>query len=242
MNEDIFKEILAKVEECEFAEYDNTPEHKFSLKHRIAMKRIFARFERNVREIQKKELVKTQQVDEYKPKFSLQQRLLLVMIIIILMTFLVGWVVVFVSDRFHGTVYRDNTQLTAAKLENCPQKIEYKYALANIPEGFEIIETNSSVIHVYTLYMNNSTKQTIALRQWVKSEFDPHYNTEHHVIEEVSANGLSGLCVDFSDDENSHSLVVWDNEDYILEIWADFDKDFAIKLSNFNKNELLEIV
>ena len=235
MNEEIFREILARVEECEFAEYDNAPEHKFSLKHRIAMKRIFARYERSVRKIQKKEPVKPQQADEYKSKLSMKQRLLLVTIVIILMTFLVGWVVVFVSDRFHGTVYRDNTQLTAANLENCPQKIESKYALANIPEGFEMIETNSSIMHVYTLYMNQSTNQTIALRQWVKSKFKPHYNTEHYVIEEVNANGLTGLCVDFSDVENSRTLVVWDNDDYILEILADLDKDSVINLSSFDK-------
>lgn len=237
MNEDIFKEILAKAVESEFAEFDNAPEHKFSLKHRLAMKWIFARYAKNVRKLRGNETAEVMQSDEYKPRYSLSRRLFLVMIVIILAMFLVGWVVVYVTENFHGTVFSDNTQLTAKNLKDCPQTIENRYALVFVPEGFELIETDSSPIDVYTLYMNKSTKQTITLRQWVKSGFDPHYNTEQQPFEEVCINGSIGLYVDLSDSEHKHSLAVWSSEYYVFEIGADLDKEHTINLCNLNKVE-----
>lgn len=237
MNEDIFKEILTRAVDSEFAEFDNAPEHKFSLKHRLAMKRIFSRYERNVRKLRNSETSEVAQTYEYKPRYGLSRRLFLAMIVIILAMFLVGWVVVYVTENFHGTVFSDNTQLTAKNLTECPQTIEYKYALASVPDGFKMVQTNSSPIHVYTLYMNNLTNQTITLRQWVKSEFKQHYNTEHQSFEEICINGIKGLYIDLSNSEHNLSLIVWNSEDYVFEIVADLDKEHTINLFNLNKIE-----
>lgn len=87
----------------------------------------------------------------------------------------------------------------------------------------------------YTVYMNRATKQTIVLRQWVKSEFNPHYNTEQCAFEEVSINGSVGLCIDLSNDEHSHSIVVWNNGDYVFDLTADLDKNASLNLVNLNK-------
>lgn len=235
MNEDIFKEILAKAVDSEFAEFDNAPEHKFSLKHRLAMKRIFSRYERNVRKLRNNETAEIAQTYEYKPRYGLSRRLFLITIVIILASFLVGWVVVYVSTNFHGTVFFDNTQLTAKNLKECPKTIEYKYALASVPEGFELIKTDSSPIYFYTLYMNKSTKQTITLCQWVKSEFETHYNTEHQSFEEICINGIKGLYIDLSTGEHDLSLMVWNSEDYVFEMVADLDKEHTMNLSNLYK-------
>ena len=56
MNENIFKQLLGEMLESDFAEFDNSPEWKPSLKHRLAMKRIFARYERNVRKLKEKDV------------------------------------------------------------------------------------------------------------------------------------------------------------------------------------------
>ena len=60
-----------------------------------------------------------------------------------------------------------------------------------------MIETDSSPIDVYTVYMNRATKQTIVLRQWVKSKFAPHYNTEHlevdNYIKDEHGNSINWL-------------------------------------------------
>ena len=235
MNESAFKEVLRDALKYWLAEFDDAPEHKFSLKHRLAMKRIFAKFDRNVRKLKNETMAGNAVTVEYKPRLNIRQRIFFIMIVIILMTFLVGWVVVFVSDKFHGTVYSDNTQLNAVDVKNCPKTIEYKYVIALVPDGFEMIETDSTPNEAYTLYMNSATEQTITLRQWVKEEFQPHYNTVDHHFEEITVNGKTGLYIDFSDEKYSQSLLVWDNEDYILEIVANLDKNEALNLAIINK-------
>lgn len=237
MNDPVLKRILEKsiMRELAAFENDDTPEHKFSLKHRIAMKRIFARYERNVRKLRENELAKAPVITEYKPKLSLKQRLIIVAVIIFLMTFLVGWVVVFVSEKFHGTVYRDNTHIFAVDLENAPLIIENKYHLNSVPEGFELIETDSSPTDLYSLYMNETTKQTIALHQCVKQYYKTHINTEHHALEEIFINGNKGLFIDLSSKTCDYSIVMWDNGDYIIEISANLNKEDTINLSKITK-------
>lgn len=234
MNDYVLKRVLEKSLMRELAKYENAPEHKFSLKHRLAMKRIFAGYERNVRNLRKKEQV-SYSMSEHKSQLSLKQRLFFATVVIILMTFLVGWVAVFVSEKFHGTVYHDNTLLTAVDTENCPQTIQNKYALVSVPEGFEIIETVSSPMVESTRYINENTRQEITLWQCVKASFQAHCNTENHAFEEISINGKSLLLIDFSDKNRSNSLVLWDNGDYIIEILADFDKSALLDLVEINE-------
>lgn len=232
MNEDVFKDILAKAVDLEFAEFDNAPEHKFRLKHRLAMKRVFAEFDRNARKLRAKEApaIRSAGENDRHIHISLKQRLLFATLIVILMTFLAGWVVIYTAGNFSGTVCADNTHLTVAKANGSPQTIECKYALASVPNGFELTETDSSPIDVYTVYMDRETGQTIVLRQWVKSEFEPHYNTERRDFEKISINGGVGLCIDLSGDGDDHSIVIWDNGDYVFDLMADLDKNAAIDL------------
>lgn len=235
MNDYVLKRVLEKSLMRELAKYDNAPKHKFSLKHRLAMKRVFAGYERNVRNLREKEQINSSSLSEHKSQLSLKKRLFFATVVIILMTFLVGWTVVYVSEKFHGTVYPDNTLLTAVDLENCPQTIQTKYALVSVPEGFEIIETVSSPMVESTRYLNENTCQEITLWQCAKASFRPHCNTERHSFEEISINGKSVLFIDFSDKNRSNSLVLWDNGDYIIEILADFDKSALLDLVKINE-------
>ncbi|MDE7361370.1 MAG: hypothetical protein K2N38_05500 [Oscillospiraceae bacterium] len=85
MNENVFREILGESLRHEFAEFDNAPEHKFSLRHRIAMKKVFARYEKNTYGFPKTEYIETM------PHYGLKQRIIIALVIIILMTLLTGW-------------------------------------------------------------------------------------------------------------------------------------------------------
>ena len=216
--------------ESEFAEYDHPPKWQFSLKHRLAMKRIFARYERNVQKLKEKSPDTAALIEQNKPRLSFKQRMLIVICIIILMTFLVGWVIVFISRDFHGMVYKDYTLINAVNLENSPETIEYEYVLSCVPDGFELIETDTSPTNVYTLYMNSLTKQTITLHQWVKSHYTPHLNTEYHTLEEIYINNTTGLYMDLSHEDYYRTLLAWDNGDYIIEVSADLDKDSTMDL------------
>ena len=235
MSEEVFKSILEKAVMSEYEELDNETDHKFSLRHRLAMKRIFARYERNVRELRANKTATTGKIVENNPRYRLSRQLFYAVIVIIFAAFLVGWVAVYVSEKFNGTVYHDNTQLIAAEKDNSLTVIKYKYALASVPDGFEITDTYSSPMCVYTLYTNKQTQQEITLRQWVKSKFSPHYNTEKHNFEEITINGKSGLYIDFSIGTYCQTMLVWDNDDYIIEIVVDFDKESAINLSKIDK-------
>ncbi|MCM1167790.1 MAG: DUF4367 domain-containing protein [Lachnospiraceae bacterium] len=239
MSEFILKDILLEVHEIECGISDEIPDFKPSLRHRIAMKRIFARFDKNMRKLRNTTSIAETPIIERRTRiYSIKQRILIAMLIIILMTFLAGCisaVVKFISERFNGTVYEDNTQLFAVNLENCPQMIEYQYVLSNVPEGFELIKTISSPISVYTLYLNSSTGQYITLNQTVKTRFSPHYNTEKSKFEEIMINDTTGLFIDFSSDNRKHSVLIWDNEDYIIEISAVLDKNSTLSLLNIAK-------
>ena len=239
MNEAVFREILGESLKNEYAGYDNAPEHKFSLRHRLAMKRIFMRYDRNVRRIRKEEapkmLSKTETGLVHKPRYNFKRRLMIAMIIILFMTFLSGWNGTFRSKNFYGKVFHDSTQIFASDIENCPQTIECKYALDHVPEEYELLEFDSSPADVYTLYMNKTNKHTITLYQCVKADYIPHLNTEYNPIQKVDINGTECLCIDFSDYTHDSSLIVWDNGDYIIEISADLDKESIIELSKIHK-------
>lgn len=94
-NETVFREILEELVKREFAEFDdpeNIPEHKLSLKHCLAMRRIFARYERNVRKLKKaRAAAEMPEKTEYIPQYSLKQRIIIALVIIVLMTLLTGW-------------------------------------------------------------------------------------------------------------------------------------------------------
>ena len=232
MKQYTLEEVLEEVCRLDFAEFEDTPERKFSLKHRLAMKRIFARYERN---LQQSSSDIAAPIEHNRTLLSFKRRLLIVLCIIVLLTFFVGWVTTFVSKNFHGIVYNDRTQLFAVDLENSPQHIEDKYALISVPEGFEIIETSLTPTSFYTLYMNKSTRQTIVLEQWVKSNFQTNFNTEYHRLEDIIINSCSGYFIDFSDDKHNSSLVVWDNGDYIIQVIADLTKEDVINLAKSAK-------
>ncbi len=93
-NETIFKEILQEVVQSEIEEYSHAPEHKFSLRHRLAMRRIFARYEKNVRKLKKAEETDDTQ-SEKMPYYTLKQRLIYALVIILIMTMLTGCVISF---------------------------------------------------------------------------------------------------------------------------------------------------
>lgn len=239
MSENILKEIMLEVHRIECGAPNDLPDFKPSLRHRLAMKRIFARFERNARKLRNVRTIQEPPTTEHRAKrYSINQRILIASLIIVLMTLLAGCVsavVKFISEHFNGTVYEDNTQLVVADLENCPQTIEYQYVLTSVPDGFELIKTVLSPSKICTIYLNSSTGQVITLNQWVKTHFSPHYNTENNAFEEIEINETMGLFIDLSSDKLNNSVLIWDNEDYIIEISADLDKNSALDLSNITK-------
>ncbi len=232
MNEKILKDILAEICEEEISDFSNMPAFKTSLRHRLAMKRIFTLFEKNSRST-----VNTSPQISFSQHthLSLRKRLIIIFVLIICAALLTGFIAVYISKNFYGTVYSDNTQLFAVNSENCPTTIEYKYYLSAIPNEFEIVEQDSSSFDAYTKYKNNSSEQVLTFSQYTKNGHKPHYNTEHHDLEEIEINGHSGLCIDFSDNEHNISIVLWDIGDYILELQGNLSKNELVNLAKSAK-------
>lgn len=232
MNEKDFKAILAEVCEEEISELNKFPPFKPSLRHRLAMKRVFTAFERNSRNT----VISSPPVSaSHETRLNLRQRLIVIFAAIFCAAFLTGFMVVYISSSFRGTVYWDNTRLFAINTENGLPTIEYKYHLPELPDGFEIVEQFSSRSDVYTKYKNEVSGQVISLYQHIKTGYAPHLNTEHHDLEEIEINGHGGLCIDFSNDERDRSIVVWDNDDYILQLSGDLDKESLLVLAKSTK-------
>lgn len=232
MNESDFKDILAEICEEEIAELNKFPPFKPSLHYRLAMKRIFALYEKKTHmATSNPPMILTPQSKHW----HLSKRLIILFAVIICAALLTGFMLVYFSKNFHGTVYNDNTQLFAVNTENCPTTIEYEYYLFDLPNGFEMVEHDSLSFDVYTLFENTSSGQVITLSQCTKKEFAPHYNTEYHDFEKVEINGHEGVCINLSDSDYFRSIVVWDNDDYILELVGDLPKDILLNLAKSAK-------
>ncbi len=233
MYDSLLDEVLTEYYEEEFSRYSDAPEHKFSLKHRIAMKKIFKLYERNTEYLLPKTSLKPMSTH----KVRLNPRSALFLVLIIFLGVLVGCTAAyFISQSFRGYVHSDNTEIFPIDTDNCPTFIEEKYYLSELPEGFEITDTDSSPYYEYVSYRNPSTGQTISFHQEVKPGYGPvHLNTENHKVEEVDINGHNGLCIDFTEGERIHSSVLWDNGDYILELSADLSKNELFDLAKSAK-------
>ena len=230
MFENLLDEVLTEYYLKEFPIYSTVPEHNFSLKHRIAMKKIFKRYERNTKELRSKPA-------QGASKLRFTPKRLSVLAIIIILAALAGCTAAyFISQSFRGEVYSDNTELFPINLDNCPTIIEEKYYLPELPEGFEISYTNSTPFHEFVSYRNEQTGQIINFDQCVKSEFgSTHYNTEKGELVEVEINGHSGVLLDRSDDNQNYTNIIWDNGDYILKLLGNLDKNDLLNLAKCAK-------
>lgn len=140
MNESCFKDILAEICEEEKAELNKFPPFKASLRHRLAMKRIFRMFEK------KTHVTAIDPPKTLAPKskhFRLSAKHIILFAAIIFLMLFTGFVSIYsiyFSKNFYGTVYNDNTRLFDVNTENCPATIEYECYLPELPEGFEMVK------------------------------------------------------------------------------------------------------
>lgn len=232
MNENILIEVLAEICEEETTEFSKPLPFKPSLRHRYAMKRIFSSFEERPSKTSDK--VTRATASQNRP-FRLSTRLVILIAVIVCAALLTGFVLVYISKSFHGTVYSDNTQIFAINTDSCPETIEYEYYLPDLPEGFEMVERNQLSFSVQTLYENKVSGQTITLFQSTKNHYKNHYNTEKHELGDIEINGHEGIFIDFSSSEYSRAIIIWDNDDYIFELEGDLHKNELLDLAKSAK-------
>lgn len=227
MNEITLDEVLAAAHDIEFSQYDNAPEHVFSRKHDRVMKRMFNAYEK-----QTASLHNDKRKGSAASHFMWNRKTVLIVLMLIFLAVLAGCsAIVYYLGGFRTDVYTDNTQLFPMALTDCPQRIEEVYYLSELPSEFELLEKSVSDISVYTAYINSATGKTITFHQSIKTAFEPRFNTEHSVLEEISIDENKGIGLEGRTDY----IAAWDNGDYILEVWADLSKAETINLAKSAK-------
>lgn len=225
------EELISGYFDNEFANVEEvTP--RFSIKHKIAMKNIFRQFADNA---YKKASADHVVYVSGKPR-SIRKHLIILAIIIIGMAILTGFVIMFISNGFKGKVYHDNTHLFAVNTEGCPATIEKEYELSVLPEGYILSNTSSGFDYVVKTY-SHPDKTNIYFIQYVKSKYNAHINSEFVYLDEIEIAGRSAILSEHTSQNITDSVIVWDNQDYILELSGNLNKSEIVELAETNEKK-----
>lgn len=224
-------DLMAMYYENEFSAIEEIALPKFSAKHNRKMNRAFNAFVQN-RSLKYNQATST----SAKRPFNIRKRILIAAIIIICLAVSTGCVIAFTSNSFRGTVYNDNTYLFAFDIGDSPTVIEEEYTLSVVPEGYKLYKTSSSSINKFTVYRNNDNEELI-FQQTVKSKYNSHINTEGYLIEEIEINNCDAICVEYERKTGISSAVIWNSDEYILELHGNFAKEELIDLAKCNEIE-----
>ena len=231
-NEALLDEVLTEYYDAYLSRFDDVAEHRFSLRHRLKMRKIFKLYEKNVQKLYHEPAAKQHEIG--KVRFS--RKTVLAIVAIVLLSVIAGCAVAyFVPESFRGIAHDDNTQLFAVNVEGAPDTIEYTYALSEIPQGFEMIETNVSDYDAYINYSNDSTGGYIVIYQYIKTKYSPHFNTEQATLSKFEIGEKEGVVLSTNDGNVSHYTVAWDNGDYIIEILTNYNEINAENLCRMLK-------
>ena len=129
MNENILSEIFEDIYRQEFSEFDDTPRHIFSFRHRKAVKGIFY-----------------PQTAVYAVKRGIPiKRRLLIALLVILLSMLGIAAGAAVSRGFLFKEKGEFTVMTPVTDQNAPVMIDDYYYLPQIPRGFELYDQQRSL-------------------------------------------------------------------------------------------------
>ena len=122
------EEVLGEVCRRDFAEFDNPPKHRFSLRHRRNMKRVLS-----------------SKREKFSPaKTSSTPKIVPIILLVFFLALLTGAIIILSLPGFSGTVYTDNTQMFA--LDNsAPTTIEQIYYLSALPDNCIFTESYGEV-------------------------------------------------------------------------------------------------
>ena len=223
-------DLMSMYYENEFLAVEDVVLPQFSAKHNRKMKMAFDVFAKKQTSAYNQPVSTT-----VKSSLNIRKRILIAAIIIVCLALVTGCVIAFISNSFRGTVYNDNTYLFAFDVGDSPTVIEEEYMLSIVPEGYELTEIISSNINRFIIYENSHNKEFV-FKQTVKSKYNSHINTEGYDIEEIFVNGCDAICVEYEGKKGISSVVIWNNDEYILELYGDFAKKELINLANINEN------
>lgn len=220
MKQYTLEEVLEEVCRRDFAEFDNPPKHRFSIRHRRNMKRIFS---------QKREKLAT-------AKIKLTPKSAVIVVLLIFLALLTGAIIVLRLPGFSGTVYPDNTQMFT--LDNsAPTTIEQIYYLEALPDNYILAEEYGDIgdDYIQRVYINRQSGDSLIFMQYTKKRYHKHYENERHIFTAITVNECNGFIWISSKTNSSLKSIVWDFGDYILEISGKFAENDLINLAKSAK-------
>lgn len=127
--------------------------------------------------------------------------------------------------------FSDHTQVkTDIDLsDNYPETIEEEYHIADLPEGFELVDYFSDNYMIHSLYKCGD--EFILFNQCTRKEYIANYDTEQSEPSIIIVNGQEYL---FLYDYNEYAFI-WDNGKYIFIIRSNLDKDSTLNLCKATK-------
>ena len=236
MNERMLDDVLTEYYERDFSEFLGAPEHKFSLRHRLAMKRIF-----KLNALSRQSEIKAVPFARSKSRKSLKTKIIIAIAVIICAVLFMGsWIPKrCYSESFCEIKYYEKSQLRAINYGGCPQNIEERYVLSEIPSGFELSDYYETDNLTYARYINNDTGRFFFFRQYTKKGYSAYlYPPRNGDMEYIKINGYDGI-LNYSkpSERRDFSILIWDCGDYILMINGNVPKELPLSLVNSTKIE-----
>lgn len=110
--------------------------------------------------------------------------------------------------------------------DSYPETIEDEYVISNIPEGFELTDHDLTEKSVYSSYLNED--KCIVLEQCTKDFFSYNYDNEYSMTENYTDENGQEYIIRITD--STDITVLWDNGEYIFQIYSNLDKDSVLDL------------
>lgn len=177
-------DLFSMYYENEFSSVDDIELSDFSAKHKRKIKKAFRIFDRN-----KAMYCNAYSMSKVQRSLSLRKRKL----IVVSLAVATGCVVAFVTNSFRGTVYSDNTHVFAFDSDDGPDTIEQVYQLKSLSDNYKIYNKDNRDKYSFTIYKNDNKE--LVFTQTVKSEFNPHINTENYTFEEIKSMVVMGFAM-----------------------------------------------
>ena len=140
----------------------------------------------------------------------------------------VAGVVSFIEKRNN-----DNTELFATDFGGCPDTLENLYYLSGIGDNYVLQESNiNEIIAADYLYLDSQTGKKIVFEQYVKSQYNQHFDNEHNNdLEYINFDGQEA----YYKGSDEYSVFIWDNGDYIFAISGNLTKTEIAELAKTPK-------
>lgn len=124
-------------------------------------------------------------------------------------------------------IFPTHTVFESSQTENSPETIEDIYVITYDMSGFEIGFENYSEKSRIIDYINIEEEKMLSFEQSIKSDRNPHINTEDAILKEVKIGDIHAI---YFLDNNGYNNYIWDNGDYIFNVYGNIDKTLIDKI------------